>query len=166
LPAQALGPQVPTVPQTTTITAPTATLTEPSLTIPAPPVIAEPVKTISFETKEYATPFNLQTEVEGRLVSDDRVKKVTLFITGEGLQDTAKLEQLATDLAQGALKVDLEMELQFPQWISKEQLLRLLERVPVPLIGQVKAKIEMERRRSQDNRAAWDKYLEEFKEQR
>jgi hypothetical protein len=141
-------------------------VTAPSPTIPAPPVIAEPVKTIPFETKEYATPFNLQTEVEGRLVSDDRVKKVTLFITGEGLQDTAKLEQLTTDLAQGALKIDLEMELQFPQWISKEQLLRLLERVPVPLRGQVKAKIEMERRKSQDSRVAWDKYLEEFKEQR
>lgn len=142
------------VPKTQVITTPeTAVTVIPHVTgelpftpkVPDSTEIAEPVKTITYETKEYATPFSLQTEVEGRLVIGDRVRKLTLFISGEGLQETSKIEQLAVDVGQGSLKIDLEMELQFPQWISKEQLLKLLDSLPVPLKGQVKAKIEMER---------------------
>jgi len=167
-PAQVFGPQVP-ISQTPTLFStgsPSASGETGQTSGTSPPqVVAEPTKVVSFETKEYATPFNLQTEAEGRLVSEDRIRKVTLFIQAEGLQDTAKLEQMTADIAQGALKMDVEMELQFPQSIGKDQLLKLLEKTPVPLRGQIKAKIEIERRKSQDSRAAWDKYLEEFKEQ-
>jgi len=119
-----------------------------------PPEGAEEVKTkelrpgrqVMVRTEAHATPFSLQTDVEGKPRSGDRVTGLEVTIEGQGLEEAGSLSELLSDLrskggqTQASLKLDLTLA--SPQ--QKQEILKLLDRLPIPVEGKVSATLEVE----------------------
>jgi hypothetical protein len=110
----------------------------------------EPGRQVVVRTEAHATPFSLQTDVEGKLRSGDRVTGLEVTIEGQSLEEAGSLSELLSELrgkgGQTQANLKLELTLATPQ--QKQEILKLLDRLPIPVDGQVKATLEVE---SDDN---------------
>jgi len=105
-----------------------------------------PGRQVVVRTEAHATPFSLQTDVEGRLRSGDRVTGLEVTIEGQGLEEAGSLSELLAELRSkgGHAKTTLKLELMLPGPHRKQEVLKLLDRLPIPVEGQVKATLEVE----------------------
>jgi hypothetical protein len=105
-----------------------------------------PGRQVVVRTEAYATPFSLQTDVEGKLRSGDRVTHLEVTLEGQNLEEAGSLSELLSELrskggqTQASLKLDLTLA--SPQ--QKQDILKLLDRLPIPVEGKVSATLEVE----------------------
>ena len=134
-------------------------------TIASPTTVepAEEIRTVSIETGPHATSFNLQNDVEGKLLQDDVIKSISVVISGKGLDQVQFLEEISQAVGSGALYLDTEISIQFSEGINKTQLLKILEKFPNPVQGSIQIRINIEREKGEAPRKAWDQYIEKFK---
>jgi hypothetical protein len=119
-----------------------------------PPEEVEEVKTkeprpgrqVVVRTEAHATPFSLQTDVEGKLRSGDLVTGLEVTIEGQGLEEAGSLSGLLSDLKGkgGQTKARLKLEITLPKPQQKQEILKILDRLPIPVEGQVSATLEVE----------------------
>jgi len=119
-----------------------------------PPEEAEEVKTreprpgrqVVVRTEAHATPFSLQTDVEGQLRSGDRVTSLEVTIEGQGLEEAGSLSELLSELRSkgGQTQASLKLELTLATPQQKQEILKLLDRLPIPVEGKVSATLEVE----------------------
>jgi hypothetical protein len=97
-------------------------------------------------TEAHATPFSLQTDVEGRLRSGDWVTGLEVTIEGQSLEEAGSLSDLLSELRGkgGQTQANLKLELTLPGPQRKQDILKLLDRLPIPIEGQVRATLEVE----------------------
>ncbi|MBA7625224.1 hypothetical protein ES703_32650 [subsurface metagenome] len=119
-------------------------------------VIKEPetpveVKTVPVVSQEHTTPFKMVTELEGRLTSTDRVAAVTIFLQGKAVEEAGNLEKLLDDFKskKGISQVELSIKLWMPQTMTKDELMKLLGKLPIPSEGTIKATLEVEKHESE-----------------
>jgi len=133
----------------------------------AQPVIApepvEEIRTISLETNAYTTPFNLQNEVEGRLLEDDIITSIIISITGRSLENAYFLEELNQVVSDGTLNFDTDISIHFREGICKSEILKILNKLPTPIQGNIQIKMNIEREKGEAPRKAWDQYIKKFK---
>jgi len=105
-----------------------------------------PKRRVLVPTDIHATPFSLQTDVEGKLRSGDRVTGLEVTIEGQGLEEAGSLSELLSELrgkgGQTQASLKLELTLASPQ--QKQEILKLLDRLPIPVEGKVSATLEVE----------------------
>jgi hypothetical protein len=119
-----------------------------------PPEEAEEAKTkepgpgrqVVVRTEAHATPFSLQTDVEGKLRSGDRVTGLEVTIEGQGLEEAGSLSELLSELRDkgGQTQANLKLELTLATPQQKQEILKLLDRLPIPVEGKVSATLEVE----------------------
>ncbi len=119
-------------------------------------VIKEPeapveVKTVPVVSQEHTTPFKMVTELEGRLSPTDRVAAVTIFLQGKAIEEARNLEKLLDDFKskKGISRVELSVKLWMPQTMTKDELMKLFGKLPVPSEGTIKATLEVEKHESE-----------------
>lgn len=113
-------------------------------------VISE-AQVMALETRDVATPFALQGEVEARLRSTDRVQSITVTVTGAELREAENLGDLLRHLAEiGAENLTLRLVWRFRTPASKEEAIRALDKLPIPVEGSLRAELEVERLESED----------------
>jgi len=97
-------------------------------------------------TDIHATPFSLQTDVEGKLRSGDRVTGLEVTIEGQGLEEAGSLSELLSELRGkgGQTRANLKLELTLATPQQKQEILKLLERLPIPVEGRISATLEVE----------------------
>jgi hypothetical protein len=84
--------------------------------------------------------------VEGKLRSGDRVTHLEVTLEGQNLEEAGSLSELLSELrskggqTQASLKLDLTLA--SPQ--QKQDILKLLDRLPIPVEGKVSATLEVE----------------------
>ena len=105
-----------------------------------------PGRQVVVRTEAHATPFSLQTDVEGKLRSGDRVTGLEVTIEGQGLEEAGSLSELLSELRSkgGQTQADLKLELTFATPQQKQEILKILDRLPIPVDGQVKATLEVQ----------------------
>ncbi len=105
-----------------------------------------PGRQVVVRTEAHATPFSLQTDVEGKLRSGDRVVGVEVTIEGQGLEEAGPLSELLSELkAKGAdTQATLKLKWKLPESQGKQEVLKLLDRLPIPVDGTVSATLEVE----------------------
>jgi len=105
-----------------------------------------PGRWVVIKTQEHATPFSLQTDVEGRLRADDRVATLTITLKGKGLEEAEQLGGFLTTFRRkgGDPNVTLQLRLRAGSPLDKQEVLRLLDQLPVPTDGTVVAELEVE----------------------
>ena len=98
-------------------------------------------------SQEHTTPFKMITELEGRLSSDDKVASVTIFLQGKAMEEAGKLEELIADFKskKGVTQVELSLKLWMRRVMAKDELMKLLGKLPVPSEGTIKATLEVEK---------------------
>jgi hypothetical protein len=119
-------------------------------------VIKEPetpveVKTVPVASQEHTTPFKMVTELEGRLSPTDKVVAVTISLQGKAVEGAGNLEKLLDDFKskKGISQVELSIKLWMPQTMTKDELMKLLGKLPVPSEGTIKATLEVEKHESE-----------------
>jgi len=105
------------------------------------------VETVPVTSQEHTTPFKMITELEGRLSSDDRVAAVTISLQGKAMEEAGNLEQLLADFKskKGISQIELSLKLWMPRAMAKDELMKLLGKLPVPSEGTIKATLEVEK---------------------
>lgn len=105
------------------------------------------VETVPVASQEHTTPFKMITELEGRLSSDDKVASVTISLRGKAMEGALNLEQLLADFKskKGVSQVELSIRLSMPLPMGKDELMKLLGKLPVPSEGTIKATLEVEK---------------------
>jgi len=105
-----------------------------------------PGRQLVIRTEAHATPFSLQTDVEGKLRGGDRVTGLEIVIEGQGLEEAGSLSELLSELRGkgGQTQVNLKLELTLATPQHKQEILKLLDRLPIPVDGQVRAILEVE----------------------
>jgi len=106
----------------------------------------QPGRQLVIRTEAHATPFSLQTDVEGKLRSGDRVTGLEVVIEGQGLEEAGSLSELLSELRGkgGQIQANLKLELTLATPQHKQEILKLLDRLPIPVDGQVRAILEVE----------------------
>jgi len=109
------------------------------------------VETVAVTSQEHTTPFKMVTELEGRLSSDDKVASVTIFLQGKAIEEAGNLEKLLDDFKskKGISQVELSIKLWIPQTMTKDELMKLLGKMPIPSEGTIKATLEVEKHESE-----------------
>ncbi len=105
-----------------------------------------PGRQVIVRTEDHATPFSLQTDVEGKLRSGDRVTGLEVMIEGRGLEEAGSLSEMLAELRSkgGHAQATLKLELTLPGPHRKQEVLKLLDRLPIPVEGKVSATLEVE----------------------
>ncbi len=105
------------------------------------------VTTVPVTSQEHTTPFKMITELEGRLSSDDKVASVTISLQGKAMEEAGNLEQLLADFKgkKGVSQIELSLKLWMPRAMTKDELMKLLGKLPVPSEGTIKATLEVEK---------------------
>jgi hypothetical protein len=106
---------------------------------------------VSLASQEHTTPFKMITELEGRLSSEDKVAAVTISLRGKAMEEAGNLEQLLADFKtkKGVSQIELSLKLWMPRAMAKDELMKLLGKLPVPSEGTIKATLEVERHESE-----------------
>ena len=109
------------------------------------------VEKVRITSAEHTTPFKMITELEGRLSSGDRVVGMNISLRGMGLEEARNLEELLTDFKSksGISHVELSLRLIMPQPIAKDEVMKLLGKLPLPSEGTIKATLEVEKHESE-----------------
>jgi hypothetical protein len=104
-------------------------------------------ETVPLASQEHTTPFKMVTELEGRLSSGDKVASVTISLRGKAMEEAGKLEELLADFKskKGVSQVELSVKLWMPRAMAKDELMKLLGKLPVPSEGTIKATLEVEK---------------------
>jgi len=117
---------------------------------PVTGVIAE-AQVIALETRDVATPFALQGEVEARLRSTDRVQSIAVTVTGAELREAENLGDLLRHLGEiDAESFTVRLVWRFRTPASKDEAVRTLDKLPIPVEGSLRAELEVERLESED----------------
>lgn len=105
-----------------------------------------PGRQVVVRTEAHATPFSLQTDVEGKLRSGDWVTGLEVKIEGQSLEEAGSLSDLLSELRGkgGQTQANLKLELTLPGPQRKQDILKLLDRLPIPVEGKVSATLEVE----------------------
>ncbi|MBM4461756.1 MAG: DUF499 domain-containing protein [Chloroflexi bacterium] len=108
-------------------------------------------ETVPLASQEHTTPFKMVTELEGRLSSGDKVASVTISLRGKAMEEASKLEELLADFKgkKGVSQVELSVKLWMPRAMAKDELMKLLGKLPVPSEGIIKATLEVEKHESE-----------------
>lgn len=105
-----------------------------------------PGRQVVVHTEPHATPFNLQTDVEGKLRSNDRVSSLEITIEGQSLEEAGSLSALLSELRNKGVETRISLKLNVvpirPQ--QKEEVLKLLGRLPIPVDGKTSATLRVE----------------------
>ena len=104
-------------------------------------------ETVPLASQEHTTPFKMVTELEGRLLSSDKVASVTISFRGKAMEEAGKLEELLADFRskKGVSQVELSVKLWMPRAMAKDELMKLLGKLPIPSEGTIKATLEVEK---------------------
>jgi hypothetical protein len=107
--------------------------------------------TVLVASQEHTTPFKMITELEGRLASDDKVTSVTISLRGKAMDEAGNLEQLLADFKsrKGISQIELSVKLWMPRAMAKDDLMKLLGKLPLPSEGTIKATLEVEKHESE-----------------
>jgi hypothetical protein len=105
-----------------------------------------PGRQVVVRTEAHATPFSLQTDIEGKLRSGDWVTGLEVTIEGQSLEEAGSLSDLLSELRGkgGQTQANLKLELTLPGPQRKQDILKLLDRLPIPVEGKVSATLEVE----------------------
>jgi hypothetical protein len=105
-----------------------------------------PGRRLVVRTEAHTTTFSLQTDVEGKLRRGDRVTGLEVTIEGKALEEAGSLSELLAELRRKGeqTKVGLKFDLAFSSPQEKQEILRLLDRLPIPVEGKVRATLEVE----------------------
>ncbi len=104
-----------------------------------------PGRCIVVKSDRHRTPFNLQTDVEGRLRRDDRVRAIEIEVDGGGLQEAGPLSHLLERLhtSGGETQVMLRLRVALPTPVGKQEVLKILDQLPIPVEGTIAATLEV-----------------------
>jgi len=106
---------------------------------------ALPGRCIQVKSDRHRTPFNLQTDVEGRLRGDDRIKAIEIEVDGGGLQEAGPLSHLLERVRSdgGETEVKLRLRVALPTTVGKQEVLKILDQLPIPVEGTIAAALEV-----------------------
>ena len=104
-----------------------------------------PGRCILIKSDRHTTPFNLQTDVEGRLRHDDRIRAIEVEVDSSGLQEAGPLSHLleSTRTRGGETQVTLRLRVGLPATVNKQEALKILDQLPIPVEGTIAATLEV-----------------------
>ena len=99
-----------------------------------------------FESQSFVSPLRVKEDVAGRLGEVKAVKAVEFLVKGDGLDGAKDFGELLFNLKKRGVKVSHEfvIRLDFPQAISKDKALSLVQSMPSSKNGSLKVRIWQE----------------------
>ena len=99
-----------------------------------------------FESESFVLPSQLLSDVAGRFKVERGIESLELRLSGDALEDTKSFAKLLLDLKKRGVKIshEISIRLDFPHKISRESALSLIENMPKPKNGLVKARIQFD----------------------
>ena len=96
-----------------------------------------------FESDSFISPQEVRNDVANRLKETRPVKSMELLFKGDALEGAKEFAASLVTLRRQGVKVSHEfsIKLDFPQTISREKILSLVEAMPTPTNGSVKVRI-------------------------
>ncbi len=96
-----------------------------------------------FESDSFISPQEVRNDVANRLKETRPVKSLELLFKGDALEDAKEFAASLVTLKKQGVKVSHEfsIKLDFPQTISREKILSLVEVMPTSTNGSVKVRI-------------------------
>ena len=96
-----------------------------------------------FESGSFVSPSEIKGDVAGRLKETHGIKGLELQVKGDDVERTEDFAKLLKALKKSGVKISHEfsIRLDFPHPISKQRTLAILESMPKPVNGSLKAKV-------------------------
>jgi len=99
---------------------------------------------IEIETEAYRTPYRLAGEFERKLSDNDKIKSVEFSVVAK-LRDVKELNEFIKELKIGNAKFKLKIDANIADVLTKADLIRLMDQLPIPEEGVMKAKLKVAR---------------------
>ncbi|MBI3316280.1 MAG: hypothetical protein HYZ87_04830 [Candidatus Omnitrophica bacterium] len=98
-----------------------------------------------FESETFVSPMQVKKDIETRFKEVRGIKSVELKFNGDGLEDAKQFAGMLVSLQKQGVKVSHEfsIKLDFPNAISRQKTLLLMESLPKPVRGTVRARLEI-----------------------
>ena len=99
--------------------------------------------TESFESGSFVLPRDVKKDIATRLNESKRIKGLEFHFKGEDLEGSREFAEMLVLLKKRGVKISHEfsIKLDFPQTISRRRTLALVENMPKPVNGSMKARI-------------------------
>lgn len=101
-----------------------------------------------FESESFVLPSDVKKDVEYRLKLNQPVKSLEMRMRGDTIRDAQDFAALLGGLKKRGVRIthEFSIKLEFPRGLSREETLSIVERMPKPVNGQLKVRLEMETR--------------------
>ncbi len=98
-----------------------------------------------FESASSVLPSEIKTDVVNRFKETKGIRSLELQFNGSSLQGAAEFGEVLRSLKRQGVKVSHEfsIKLDFPQPISRDKILSIVERMPKTVNGSMKVRIEL-----------------------
>lgn len=98
-----------------------------------------------FESQSHVHPDQVREDVAGRLKEPKGIKSLELLLKGDGMDGAREFGEVLLLLKKRKVRVshEIAIRLDFPQTISREKALAILETIPTPTNGSLKVRIEL-----------------------
>ena len=102
------------------------------------------------ESESCLLPLQLRDDVAERLHEPKRVRTLELALKGETLEETQEFARMLIALKKKGVRIshEVSIKLDFPQSISRDQALSLIEKMPKPGKGSIKVRLQTEQEKS------------------
>ncbi len=98
-----------------------------------------------FESESFVLPADVKKDVEFRLKQLKPVKSVELLMNGDNVTEAKEFGLILSALKKRGVRIShqFSIKLEFPRGISREETLELVERMPKPVNGSLKVRLQM-----------------------
>lgn len=98
------------------------------------------------ESESFVLPRDVKKDLEGRLNETKRVKSLEFHFKGDDLEGAKEFAKMLLALRRQGVKIShqFSIRLDFPRTISRQKTLALVENMPKPVNGSMKAGAHME----------------------
>ena len=99
-----------------------------------------------FESESFLLPSQVRADVAGRLRETKGIKSIEMRMKGDAIEGGKQFGVLLSTLLKRGVKVSHEfsIKLEFPQGVSREKVLSLVENMPRSKNGSLKVRLELE----------------------
>jgi hypothetical protein len=98
-----------------------------------------------FESETFISPAQVRKDIETRLKETKGIKRLEFKFNGDGLEDAKGFADALVSLQKQGVKVSHEfsIKLDFPNAISRQKTLLLMEKLPKPVRGTLSVRLEV-----------------------
>lgn len=99
-----------------------------------------------FESASFVLPSDVKKDVEFRLKKLKPVRSLELLMNGDNVREAREFGAILSALKKRGVRIthEFSIKLEFPKGLSREETLELVERLPKPVNGLMKVRLQMD----------------------